>query len=313
MMNNKRKQFLVEQLQHFATTKGLSQADVKRELDIPERYLIEMFKGVFTYDNGRDIPLKHFSKIEDYLGLSKEKQIWKLVPTTQAEQILAILTDAKDYGYTNLIIGETGSGKTFLSDRFIQKSPKDSFKITVGSTDTIADLLDKILDVLKIPQGKSKSKKLNDIVKKLVQLKYEGYKPILIFDESEYMKQATLCNMKELHDHLSGKCGVVMIGTDQLLVKLDKLKKKNRDGIPQFYRRVKFNIRTLNGIDTSFKAFLNALNITDKSFIKFLQSNCENYGELHDALVPVLRESERTGEPLTENFARLVLNLPSYR
>ncbi len=311
-MNNARKQFLVDELRKFATDKNLSQADLKRELSISERYLIEMFKGSFTYDDGRDIPLKHFLKIEDYLGLAKERQLWKLVPTTQAEQIIATLTDAKEFGYTNLIIGETGCGKTFLSDKFVQKSPKDSFKITVGSTDTIADLLDKILDVLKIPQGKSKSKKINDIIKKLVQLRYEGYKPILIFDESEYMKQATLCNMKELHDHLVSKCAVVMIGTDQLLVKLEKLKKKNRDGIPQFYRRVKFNIRTLNGVDTSFKSFLNALEITDKSLIKFLQTNCENYGELHDALVPVLRESDRTGEPLTENFARLVLQLPNY-
>ena len=79
--------------------------------------------------------------------------------------------------------------------------------------------------------------------------------------------------------------------------------------MPQFYRRIKFGIRVLNPIDTSFKNFLN--DIEDKSLVKFLQNNCDNYGELHDALLPIKRESMRTGEPMTERFARKVLQLPN--
>lgn len=309
-MNTSRKQFLVDELRKFATSKNLSQADMKRELGISERYLIEMFKGNYTYDEGREIPIKHFLKIEDYLGLALDKQLWKTLPTLQMQRIIAVLEDAKEHGYSNVIIGQTGSGKSFISDKFVSNSPKDSFKITVGSMDTIGDLLDKILDLLKIPQGKSKSKKINDIIKKLIALKYDGHKPILIFDEAEYMKQATLCNMKELHDHLNGHCGLVMIGTDQLIHKLEVMRKKNRDGIPQFYRRIKYGIRYLPAIDTRFEDFINTLEITDKGLVSFIQENCENYGELHDALIPVIRESERTGVPLTEDFARIVLNIP---
>ena len=50
--------------------------------------------------------------------------------------------------------------------------------------------------------------------------------------------------------------------------------------------------------------------IQDKALVKFLRANCDNYGELHDALVPAMREADRTGQPLTENFVRKVLNMP---
>ena len=139
-------------------------------------------------------------------------------------------------------------------------------------------------------------------------MRLNGRNPIIIFDEAEYMKQATLCNIKEFHDHLNKKCGLVLIGTDQLLQKIEKLKKKNSAGMPQFYRRVKYGIRTLKSIDTRFNEFLKG--IEDKALVKFLQRECDNYGELHDVLVPAMREAERTGEPLTEDFVRKVLNLP---
>jgi hypothetical protein len=40
-----------------------------------------------------------------------------------------------------------------------------------------------------------------------------------------------------------------------------------------------------------------------------LQMECENYGELHDILVPAMRESERTGEPLVLDFVKKIFNI----
>ena len=103
---------------------------------------------------------------------------------------------------------------------------------------------------------------------------------------------------------------MVLIGTDQLNAHLDKLRKKNKDGIPQLYRRIKFGIRILPSIDRSFKQFLNGIT-SDVKVIAFLREHCDNYGELHDVLVPALREADRSGEPLTENLIRTMLNMPN--
>ena len=313
-MNITEKRQIIAEVQEYMVKRNLKPADMHRISGVSEEYLSNMFKpnSAFKYNAGngeRNIPDKWFRMLQDTINKGAEQELWKTIPTSQMKAILANLEESKEFGYTRVIIGETGCGKTHFTDKFVATNPKENFKITVGSMDNIADLLDKILDVLKIKHGKSKSKKMRDIVQHLKVRKMRGEKPILIFDEAEYMKQATLCNIKELHDHLNKYVSFILVGTDQLLDKLDILKKKNKAGMPQFYRRIKFGIRILSPIDTSFKGFLN--DIEDKELIKFLQQNCDNYGELHDAMLPIIRESHRTGELMTEKFARKVLQLPN--
>jgi len=238
----------------------------------------------------------------------KTNNIWKTQQTEQMKRILATLEDAKQYGYTNCIIGETGSGKTFISSKFAQKH-EHVYVITVGSSDNITDVIDKLLTVLDINISGTRSKKIRAIIRKVTELFNTGCRPMLIFDESEYMKQPLLCSMKELYDNLNNVCSIILIGTNQLLINIERMRKRNKEGIPQLYRRIKFGIRQLPAIDRTYKLFLSE--IEDKNLIGFIKNNCDNYGELHDVLVPAMREAQRTGQPLTENFVRTVLNMPT--
>lgn len=312
-MTKATKDHIITTFELWLDENGFSANQFADKYGVPSNYISQMRNGkYFVPTGGKDVEIadKYFRIIAEAIGMdvSGKTNFWKFHETPQALQIFSTLEDAKLYGYTNILIGETGCGKTYVSDLFIRQNPKDNFKITVGSMDTIVDLLDKLCDVLKLPQVHSKSRKISAIIKELQRLRITGRNPILIFDEAEYMKQSTLCNIKEFHDHLNKKCGLVLIGTDQLLQKIEKLKKKNSPGMPQFYRRVKYGIRNLKSIDTRFNEFLRS--IEDKTLVRFLQRECENYGELHDVLVPAMREAERTGEALTEDFVRKVLNLP---
>ncbi|PIF44890.1 AAA domain-containing protein [Chryseobacterium sp. 52] len=279
---------------------------------VPSNYLSYMRRNIYIINStGKDVEIddKYFRMICEAIDFDPDNKIaWTPRQTPQLMQMITYLTDAKKFGYTNIIIGDTGTGKTYSTDLFIKENPKDTFKITVGSLDTINDLLDKIGIAMRMPLAGSPSKKLRVIVKEMTKLKLDGRNPMIIWDESEYLKQATLCNIKELHDNLYGKCALIMIGTNQLLTKIEKLKNKNAAGMPQFYRRVKYGIRELKPIDTRFKEFLTS--IVDRDLKRFLQAECENYGELHDALLPAMREAERLNEPLTENLVRKVLALP---
>jgi DNA transposition AAA+ family ATPase len=221
---------------------------------------------------------------------------------------MSILQDAKQYAYTNVIVGDTGCGKSFVVDLFRQKNPNDVFVVTVSQMDNTGDILDKIIDLLKIAPAKSKSRKMKDIVARLRDMRFNGNAPMLVFDECEFMKQPALCAMKEFYEELKKYCAVVLVGHPQLISNIERLKKKEKDGIPQFYRRIKFGIRRLSPIDRRFGLFLE--NIRDAGLRKFLQTECENYGELHDVLVPALREAERANEAVSEDFVRLLLNMP---
>ncbi|MEO7977738.1 AAA family ATPase [Flavobacterium sp.] len=301
------KKEIVIALENYLAIHQMSANEFVKKSGINEAYVSNMRNLSFVIGK-TDIAPKWFELVAQKVGFQLQKQYWHPVATNQMNFMLSVLEDAKENGSTNLLIGETGSGKSYITKLFASHNPLDLFVIKVGSSDNLSDLIDKILEKAKIPTAKTKSKNINSIVKHMQKLKFDGYKPQIAFDESEYMKQPTLGMMKELYDDLSGHCSIIMIGTDELLDNLDKLRKRKKAGMRQFYRRIKFGIRMLPNIDRTFAGFLEM--IEDKKLKAFLQANCENYGELHDCLVPAMREADRLGEPLTEDFVRKVLNMP---
>lgn len=313
-MDNKLKQTIAIAVKKFLKDNNLKQSKFAEVTGVRQEYMTQILKenSTFTIPAGNNktvtIADKYFYRLSTFIGLDLNPTFWKNQATPQLTSIVANLEYAKEHGTTKIIFGETGSGKTHTINLFRRKNPIDTYIITVGSTDNLSDLIDKIIDQLKITTGKTKSKKLRDIALRLRSLKEDGQKPQLIFDEAEYMKQPALASMKELYDHLNKYCSIILIGTEQLIDNINILRKKNKPGIPQFYRRIKFGIRQLPAVDKTFKLFLN--DIESNEVKKFLRRICDNYGELHDVLVPVKREAERTGEPITEQFIRKVLNLP---
>ena len=306
-MTTEQKNKIVDALELYLTKFEMSANAFVDKTGINEAYITNIRNRSFTVSK-TEIRPNWFEAVATAIGYELHKQYWKTVFTTQTTTMLAHLQDAKDFGYTNVIIGETGSGKSYTAQLFANANPQHLFIIKVGSSDNLSDLIQKILDAAKIPTAKTKSKNIGAIIKYFQKLKFEGHNPMIIFDECEYVKQPTLCMMKELVDGLLKKCAVILIGTDELTDKLDKMRKRKVEGIRQFYRRLKFTVRVLPSIDTTFKQFLN--DVEDAKLRSFLQRNCDNYGELHDALVPAMRESDRTGQALTENFVRKVLNMP---
>lgn len=309
-MNIEQKNQIMNALAVYMEEHNLTQNDVATKASVNAAYLVNMRKGEYTIKSGAnivEINAKYFNRIAGFIGFSVDKMLWETRSTAQLQEILAVLSDAKDNAETAVITGETGCGKTFSADLFRKKYPNEVFTVKVGSSDNLGDLLDKVLDALQVEViKKSKSSKLRQIAAYMKKLSESGMDPVLIFDEAEYMKQPALCALKELYDVLNSWCALVLIGTEQLTENIEKLKKRNKAGIPQLYRRIKFRIRNLPAIDRSFKDFLNGV---EPGLKKWLQRNCDNYGELHDVLVPAMREADRTGNEMNEQFVKLVLGI----
>ncbi len=309
-MQKEQKIQLVAALEDYLKAHNISQNEVAKRAGVNAAYLVNMRKHDFNIKIGEkavQIADKYFNRLAELIGFETEKQYWETRATAQLKAIIATLNDAKQNAETAVITGETGCGKTFSCGLFKSKFPTDVFIVKVGSSDNLGDLLDKIIDSLKLDVYKrSKSAKLRQIAACMKQISENGHEPTLIFDEAEYMKQPALCALKELYDVLNNWCALVLIGTEQLTENIDKLKKRNKPGIPQLYRRIKFRIRQLPAIDKSFNDFLNGI---EPQLKRWLQKNCENYGELHDVLVPAMREAERTGSELNEDFVRMVLGV----
>jgi DNA transposition AAA+ family ATPase len=309
-MNKETKDLIIESLNAYMKTHELSANQVASQAEVNPSYLSQMRAGKYTVKAGDkevEIADKWYNKLAEYSGFELTKAYWGTRKTPQFVKIIAALEDAKKYGNTAVIIGETGAGKSYTAGMYVKAHPLDTWIVKVGSSDNLSDLLNKALDELDIAAGFSKAKRIKDMIRTLKARQQNGQKPMIIFDESEYMKLSGLWVIKELYDNLEGIASIVMLGTDQLIANIDKLRRRNKSGIPQLYRRIKFGIRVIPPIDRSYKLFLENL---EPGLKRFLMSNCDNYGELHDVLVPAMREADRIGLPLTENLVRTILNMP---
>lgn len=306
-LTQEQKQAISIELKKYLAQHKISSNEFSARTEINPAYISAIVNGK-TYTGSTEIQDKWYKVIATYINLSLKKEFWQTQGTPQMMRMLETLQESREHSLTHVIIGETGCGKSFTSGLFKNKYPVDTYIVTIGSNDKISDIIDKIMTELRLPNANSTSKKITSIAQFLRKKQLDNEFPVLIFDECEYMKQPALCAMKELYDGLVGYAGLVMIGTDQLLDNLDKMRKKNRAGIPQFYRRIKFGIRELSPINRSYEEFLTG--IEDKELVKFLKANCDNYGELHDVLVPAMREADRLEAPLTLDLVRKILGNP---
>jgi DNA transposition AAA+ family ATPase len=310
-MQTEEKKSITLELIKYLKQHSISQKDFSSRAGIPNAYITSIVNNSFTYKTASgeyNIADHHYSSIKNFIN--PEETEWKIQTTPQMIMMLSELEEAQKHSYTRVLIGETGCGKTFVKNLYKRKNPTEVISVVVGSEDTIPSLLNKVCLALRCPREKRTStQKIRDISLALQAIYHHGKKPMLIFDEAEYMKPRTLCNIKEFYDALQGYCSIILIGTRQLTDEIEKLRKKDAKGIPQFYRRIKFAIRKLPNINRSFTEFLS--DIEDKELRVFLSRNCENYGELHDVLVPSYREAKRLQRTLDLDLVKTVIGFKS--
>lgn len=279
-------------------------------------YVSHIMASDFTYKDSKTGELKKikdnwFTQLADCIGMKLEKEYWPHVDTPQYKAIDLELREALSTSATRVLICESGSGKTYTVDRFKKDFPNRVFIVTCHRYDTVNDLVDKMGEAMgRTAEGKSIGRRLSSLnVWLYLQGRFDGTKPMLILDEAENLTLNTFQALKAMYDTIKWSCATVLIGTDQLIKTMERLKEKNKPGMPQFYRRFKAGIRHITPLDRKFDVFLSDMPYPT-TFKNTLRSVCENYGELHDFLMPAMREADEMGIPLTERFFRMKYQLP---
>ena len=305
-MTQEEKKAVVSAALAYIADKGVSQNELAKLAGVNSSYVSAILNGNFTFENrtaGKvtEIDDKYFAAIAKTVGFAIKKEYWPLVETDQFIDIVKELTEAKKTSTTRILVGETGCGKTYTVERFAKAYPLGMYVITCNKNDRISDLIRKIQGALRCNFEGSNSYKIDRISTELSRAADAGYNPILIFDESEYLSVTGLLSIKTIYDYLKGVCSIVLIGTEDILNKLERSRKRNQEGVPQFFRRFRAGIRRIRPVDKSFARFFEGKAI-EKDLQQLLLNNADNYGELADFLEPAIREADRRGIPLTADF-----------
>ncbi len=304
-METTTKKEIVTAALEYMRDKNLKQEDLASSSGVNPSYLSAMLRGEESYGskNAKEKTLikdKWFEVLARAVGYSVDVDYWPIVPTDQYTQAISAMEDAKIYGMTKTVIGESGCGKTISVERFKAVYPKNTYVVTVSKLHKVRDVIVDLCGRLGIEAPRGNVAALRMISATIEKLFNAGERPVVIFDEAENLSLSTLGLMKAVYDALcrNRHCGMVFIGTRELLDKLDKMKARKKEGVAQFYRRIKAGVVILDAINPeSFNLFF--AQVEDEGLKKYLKGMCENYGVLHDYLEPALRASEGDGEALT--------------
>lgn len=254
-----------------------------------------------------EIKDRWYKQVAEYINFSIVKHYWPLRNTSEFKEVIAAIKTARELQRNRTIIGETGCGKTTAAQQYCKKFPKHSYLVTITGKHTANAIYEDICGLLNLNKSGTSLKKERRITECLMGLRLKGENPVLIFDEAENMSEKTMQSIKSLYDALEGHCPIVLLGTSQLIEKLDVMTSRNKQGIPQFYSRFKAGLIQLDPIDRNYSDFVD--NIKDKNLIHLLNRLCTDYRELHDRVVYAIQDTEKRGVELTCEEFKLIYNI----
>ncbi len=309
-MDTSIKRQIADALEKYAKDKELSQDQLAQITGLNVSYINAILCKEFKVGK-TEIKEAHFKRVADIVGVKMEKEYVSHINTPQFNQIYSELLDAKVTGRVRMIISSTGIGKTYTVDKFLRDQPAHSYKITLSSLYKLQDVLNELCGMFNIQMSQAfyNRVRLQAVSRRLQAKKENGNLPIIIFDEAENANVATLRMLKAFYDEAYKYCSIVLIGTPQLLSKLDRMRDKDVEGMSQFFRRFKSGIREISYVnkEKQFAPFLEQ--IEDKNLRVLLESLADNYGELTDYIGHALKEADRMGLPLTETLFKRLFGL----
>lgn len=305
-MENALKDRIMSAAADYLRNNGLTAAELCRRAGVSPSYFSTASGGKYTYQN-TEIGDIFFRKIAAAISFQLEVSYWQHVDTKQYMQTTNTLEEARDRCEARMILGETGCGKTYALDRFCGANPVGVYRVTVNDCDTLRDLLDELVKLLRIDTKAKNGSLLRCICRELRERAMRGERPILIFDEVENLKRTGIKALKAVYDGVRYVVPVVLIGTPEFDTALQSMKNKGVKGMAQFIRRFKAGQVALAPIDRRFTEFMGQ--IKDESLRQLLSRLADNYGELHDYLERAIREAEELNEPLSVDLFRAIYNI----
>jgi len=286
---------LAERLVAYRQATGKTWAQICRELNYdtgsnysPQTLRIYAHQKHFkNCDKFEKSLLQYLERRESLLKMSGQKKFYRSL----VFQIIAGgLRLAKENNAIVVLVGPAGIGKTFSIKHWLNQNGHHSIYLTAHTQIQPKALVVKIAEALGLAGVGTISAQLDQIITKINSLG----KHLIIVDEANYLNARAVDTLRYIYDH--SPCGLVFIGTEQLVFNLKKKNRYGRAELEQFASRVDF-----------FQVLPGCKDLIDE-FLK------EQFGTLPPEIISTIKEhigpahaiSFRRLEKLTANIKRIM-------
>ena len=169
----------------------------------------------------------------------------------------------REFSRFSLISGPPGIGKTIGLTHYKDKNSEKVKYVRVRQSMHISHFLEELLNQYELKKSylKPNYHALNAI-KEFHESCDEKY--LLIIDEGGKLKRNQFGIIHELRDLTENKLGIIMSGPNYFVEKLKEWIDKDIDGIPEFYRRINFQLTLEKLRKEEIIAVCEAYNIKDR-------------------------------------------------
>ncbi len=203
---------------------------------------------------------------------------WPHVPTDNADIIMSLCNQAQ-YGHKMLgLEGYTGAGKTHAMKVYTRRFP-GTYYVMVDVTYSRWAFLNEVCQACGIA-GDARGNTPSEMVASIAAKLRTADNPLLIIDDAGKASDDVFRLMQVIYDRTEHAAGIVLAGTEQLRVTLERKTRLKSKSFGEFYRRIAWWI-TLPPIGSKDVVAICTKNgIDDASAQKYLQRNTKDYGTL---------------------------------
>jgi len=197
---------------------------------------------------------------------------WQAANTSTYTLLRILFSDAKHYTMVYGIAISAGLGKTFSAKMYCRENTNTCY--IAGSE--LHNRKAFITELLKNFTNETKEK-VPEMMQQLCDHLAIQDEPLLIIDDAHKLKDRVLHFVISLTDCLSGLCGMVIMGNEELRDRILKGVKENTEGFETIYKTIGRSFISLAQMGPNdVKLICQANNVKDENRISYIKEQCKN-------------------------------------
>ena len=234
---------------------------------------------------GEEVRERMWQNLATQLEIGNE---WVIADTLQTMQLRALLEDAQSESLVMSVVAPAGTGKTQTS-KLYEGENKEVYRLACSEFWTKNDFVDELLRSLgESGLGYTKRERMS----KAIEALRRKNSPLIIFDEFDKLSDNVWFFFITLYNELEGKCGMVLLSTDSIEVRIKRGLRLNKRGYNEFWSRLGRKCVKLAGVGyEDIEAVCQANGVEDTALIEDIARDCE--GDLRRVVRRIFSERRK--------------------
>ena len=234
---------------------------------------------------GEEVRERMWQNLATQLEIGNE---WVIADTLQTMQLRALLEDAQSESLVMSVVAPAGTGKTQTS-KLYESENKEVYRLACSEFWSKNDFVDELLRSLgESGLGYTKRERMS----KAIEALRRKNSPLIVFDEFDKLSDNVWFFFITLYNELEGKCGMVLLSTDSIEVRIKRGLRLNKRGYNEFWSRLGRKCVKLAGVGyEDIEAVCQANGVEDTALIEDIARDCE--GDLRRVVRRIFSERRK--------------------